>query len=114
MDEITHHVAEERSLALHREVARRLRAAPELLERARQRVARWQRDGSVARPWADAWGDVLGHSLDEVIATITNPGQEGSDLRQSSPFAGVIDSKTRWQILRDCERDRRRRDQRPA
>jgi hypothetical protein len=114
MDGITHRVAEERSLALHREVARRLRATPKLLERARQRVARWQLDGSVVRPWADAWADVLARPLDQVIDRITDPGQEGRDLRQTSPFAGVIDSATRWQILRDCERDRRRRDQRPA
>ncbi len=111
MDGISHHVAEERSLALHREVAQRLCAKPELLERARERVARWQRDGSVARLWADAWADVLGQSLDEVIETITDPGEAGRSMRQTSPFAGVVDSATRWQILRDCERNRRRRDQ---
>jgi hypothetical protein len=111
MDGISHHVAEERSLALHREVARRLRANPELLERARERVTRWQRDGSVARLWADAWADVLGRSLDEVIEAITDAGETGRNMRQTSPFAGAIDSATRWQILRGCERDRRGRDQ---
>lgn len=111
MSAVTHHVAEERSLALHREVARRLRCEPELLERARRRVAAWQRTGSVARAWADAWAGVLDGTLDEVIQVITDPGEEAASLRQSSPFAGAIDPATRWRILRDCERDRRRRDQ---
>ena len=111
MGGITHHVADERSLALHREVARRLRDRPELLERARDRVAGWQHDGSVAPRWADAWADALSRTLDEVVVVITDPGESGKGLRQTSPFAGVIDPRTRWQILRACERDRRRRDQ---
>lgn len=108
---ITHEVAEERSLALHREVARRLREKPELLERARGRVARWRREGGVSGPWADAWSEVLAGTLEEIVGALTDPGRRGRDLRQTSPFAGALDSATRWRILRDCERERVRRDQ---
>ncbi|HEX7668936.1 MAG TPA: hypothetical protein VF395_05110 [Polyangiaceae bacterium] len=40
----------ERSLALHAEVAERLRRHPALIERAKQRVKGWIDDGSVAAP----------------------------------------------------------------
>ena len=110
MKPVTHHVAEERSLALHREVARRLRARPELLEQARKRVDRWSRDGSVARQWVTAWAEVLSRPLTEVLEVITDPGEPARSLRQSSPVAGVIDAKTRWEILRRCERERQARD----
>jgi hypothetical protein len=40
MPAATHQMAEERSLALHREVAGRLREDPEVLEIARRRVQR--------------------------------------------------------------------------
>jgi hypothetical protein len=105
--EVTHHVAEQRSIALHREVARRLRAQPELLDRARKRVSGWADQGSVAPHWVRVWSELLKRPLGDVIAAITDAGQHGCDLRQTSPFAGVIDSATRWRILRDCERQRR-------
>jgi hypothetical protein len=106
MKGITHRVAEERSLALHREVARRLWERPELLDRARERVKAWARDGSVAEFYVDAWQTVLSGSLDGVVAFLTDRGERAASLRQASPFAGVVDSQTRWRILRACEQKR--------
>jgi len=101
MEPVTHRMAEERSLALHREVARRLEERPELLEVARARVEGWLRDGSVAATWVRRWRELLSRPLDEVIAVITDEGEKARDLRQSSPFAGVVDPRTRWRILRE-------------
>jgi hypothetical protein len=100
MAALTHRVAEERSLALHREVARRLREAPELVVIARRRVRLWLASGSVPEHWAARWGEILEGSLDEVIAALTDPGEEACDLRQASPFAGALEPRTRWAILR--------------
>jgi len=108
MTGITHRVAEERSLALHEEVVRRLRARPELLEQARRRVKRWADDGSVSRRYVSAWRDLLSQPLDRIVAVLLDPGERAAALRQTSPFAGVIDSATRWRILRDHEAERRR------
>ena len=54
MKPVTHRLAEERSLALHREVARRLKVDPALLETARERVQGWLESGFVSRTWAEA------------------------------------------------------------
>jgi hypothetical protein len=97
----THRVAEARSLALHREVARRLLEDPQVLdERARARVRAWSRDDNLSQHWVEAWATVLSGSLDEVVAAITDTSEEGRALRQSTPFAGAIDACTRWAILR--------------
>ena len=58
MSDRLHALAEDVSLELHRAVAERLLEEPAPVERARQRVAGWLRDGSVARPYSQA---ILGH-----------------------------------------------------
>jgi hypothetical protein len=95
-----HAVSEERSLALHRAVAERLRADPSLLDRARQRVEGWLRDASVARAYADAWREILARPVDEVARFLEDPHQRARQLRQTSPFAGFIDARTRWAVWR--------------
>ena len=110
MKGITHRVAEERSLALHHEVARRLRARPELLDRARARVELWAREGEISPRWVAAWRDLLSQPLETVLTAITEDDEHTRSLRQTSPFAGVIDPRTRWEILRECEKKRRSRE----
>ncbi len=100
---VTHQHAEERSLALHREVARRLRDRPELLDTARERVRSWFETGHVSPYWAEAWNDVLDGTLDEVIVRITDASEHARDLRQTSPFAGALDPRVRWEILRGLQ-----------
>lgn len=100
MTDGAHAAAEARSLELHRVVAERLRADPALLEAARQRVGTWIRDGTVARRWAEAWAEVLDRPLPEIVAFLVDPGQHARALRQSSPFAGVLSPRERWQALR--------------
>jgi phosphoserine phosphatase len=100
MSGVTHRLAEERSLALHREVARRLQDRPELLEMARERVRGWLDSGSVSRFWAEAWDDALDGILEDVIARITDTSENARALRQTSPFAGVVGPRERWEILR--------------
>jgi hypothetical protein len=95
-----HAEAEEVSLELHRAVAERLLEDPALVERARERVAAWLRDGSVARPYAEAWRAVLAGPVEAVARFLADPGEKARQMRQASPFAGVLDPKTRWSIWR--------------
>jgi hypothetical protein len=95
-----HAVAEDVSLELHRAVAERLLARPDLLERARRRVAGWLRDGSVARPYAEAWRAILAEPVDGVARFLVDPGERARQLRQASPFAGLLSPRERWSIWR--------------
>jgi hypothetical protein len=93
-------LAEERSIALHREVADRLLADPSLVQAARARVLRWARAGALAPFYAAAWTELLGRPLGELCEALADPGQRGRALRQCSPFAGALDPRTRWCIHR--------------
>ncbi len=97
---MTHRTAEERSLALHREVARRLPERPELLDRARSRIEAWRREGGPAAHWAARWERVLRLPPGEVATAITADDDEARDLRQASPFAGALEPRVRWEVLR--------------
>lgn len=94
-----HRLAEERSLALHEAVAQRIRHDATVIVDARRRVEGWLRDGSVARPYAEAWRAILAGGLDDIVLAITDPGERARALRQCSPFAGALDPRERWRIL---------------
>lgn len=92
--------ATERSLALHRAVAERVRTDPAVLERARARVATWLRDGTVHREWAEAWRQILEADAEGCARALVERSERMDDLRQVSPFAGALDPRERWGILR--------------
>lgn len=95
-----HAVAEDVSLELHRAVAERLLEDPAVVDRARERVKGWLRDGSVARPYAEAWQAVLTGPVEAVARFLVDPAEKARQMRQTSPFAGVLDPRTRWSIWR--------------
>ena len=49
---------------------------------------------------AEAWREVLSRSVGEVAGFLEDPGDRARQLRQASPFAGFLDARTRWSILR--------------
>jgi hypothetical protein len=96
-----HRLAEERSIALHSAIAARLRRDQAIVERARVRVAGWRRDRSVSARWIDAWERALALPTDELCALLVDGSERARAMRQSTPFAGVIDPRTRWHIWRE-------------
>jgi hypothetical protein len=105
---VDHRLAEERSLALHRAVAGRLRQDASLLARARARVAGWLAAGPTHPRYAQAWAEVLRLPLDELCAAITDAGEPARALRQCTPFAGVVPPRERWRIWREVRAARER------
>jgi len=96
-----HHLAEERSLELHREVARLLERDPSSTARARTRVDSWLHDGSVAQPYAEAWSRLLDGPLETLLACLRDEGEVARALRQATPFAGYVDARRRWKLWRE-------------
>ena len=92
-----HRLAEERSLAYHRVIAERLATEPALLEEARQRVAGWLAGGSPSH-FARRWDQILAGDPATIAAILVDPGEEGRELRQSTPFAGALSARERWAI----------------
>jgi hypothetical protein len=93
-----HRLAEARSLALHEAIAAALRADPSLVDVARQRMRAWKASGQVASAYADRWLALLDAPLDDLLHALTLDDETMRALRQTTPFAGVIDPRTRWQL----------------
>jgi len=92
-----HRRAELRSLAYHRALAPRLRRP--MVEEARRRIQRWQRAGKIDPRHAEAWEDVLAKPVSETRKIIRADDQFARDLRQNSPFAGLLSEPERRKIL---------------
>jgi hypothetical protein len=93
-----HRLAEARSLAAHQLIADRLAGEPGLVDMARARVQSWLADGSVARPYAQAWQALLASDIASIRRALVDDGEQGRALRQCTPFAGAIDPRTRWRL----------------
>jgi len=95
-----HRTAELRSIALHRLVVERLDL--DAVGRACERVEGWlAADGPVDHRWAAQWSDLLRLPLSELKARLVEDSESMRDLRQSTPFAGVVPEDERRQILEE-------------
>ena len=95
-----HRLAEERSLAYHRAIAARLLRDPDVLQAARRRVEGWLAGAAASSHHARCWWDVLSGEPSAVAAFLTTRSALADELRQSSPFAGVLPPAERWAIWR--------------
>jgi|SRR6478672_3119756 hypothetical protein len=96
-----HEVNDEISLEIGRRVAARLRERPELLQVARDNLARWLRQNadapSLVRCYRE-WESILERPLGEIGCILESDSEENRRLRQNSPFAGVLPPAEVWSI----------------
>lgn len=93
---------ETRSLWLNRAVAARIARDPvAVLSRARQNLDRFEsiHEGSTVTTWLERWRRVLGRGPEAVMEVLTSTAPEASELRQNSPFAGVLPEDERHAVL---------------
>lgn len=92
----------ERSLWLHGAVAGRLMLDPDgVLAKARANLSKLQRihrRGEVPAALTE-WERILDHGVDAVFQALTSRSPRAAELRQNSPFAGVLPEAERLQVL---------------
>ena len=93
-----HDRLERRSLALHRAIAAKLRAKPELLGIARDNLDRWSARRGRSQPYLDTWREILDRPFEQMLQLIQEDSPRMTELRQSAPFAGVLDPRERWHV----------------
>ena len=94
-----HRLAEERSVAYHSVIAERILRQPEVLEKARQRVQSWLASGTPF--YALKWAEILARDPASIAAFLVERSELADELRQSSPFAGALNPRERWKIMRE-------------
>jgi excisionase family DNA binding protein len=99
---------QEKSLWLHRAVLGRLMVEPtDVLDTARQNIHDWKpghRSDGMSAHYLDVWEQIVDAGVDAVVPVLTGEDQASSDLRQNSPFAGVLPDVERRQVLRSFRR----------
>lgn len=95
---MSHERLEQRSLAFHRAVAEKLQLRPELLPVAMANLDRWGQQAGRSQPYFDEWRRILERPFDEVLAMIVEDTPRMGELRQSTPFAGILEPKERWRV----------------
>lgn len=96
---------EKRSLRLHEMIAAKLSARPEaVLSLARRNldVMRAADVGDHASSYLDRWLHLLDGPIDTLLSVMTSTDQTARDLRQSSPFAGVLSDDERLEAIRSA------------
>jgi excisionase family DNA binding protein len=97
----THRVPEVQSLAYHRAVADRL--DENVVDEAKRRLHRWRDDNRIHPRWAEEWERVLAMPLPRIAKAISADSKHAAELRQSSPFAGVLTEQERQRLVRAVE-----------
>ena len=97
---------EEKSLAIHRLIAGRLLQNPtRTLKKARSNLNRLRSaDRGHSAIWLDEWDNLLEGPTDEIVTDMLARTQRGIDLRQMTPFAGVLTDAERRKALRSVPR----------
>ena len=89
---------QERSLWLHRVVVGRLTMDPvATLAKARRNITTMRRahHQSSAESWIEEWSRLLDRPLDTLLDILTARSVRALELRQNSPFAGVLSEEER-------------------
>jgi excisionase family DNA binding protein len=96
-----------RSLWLAHAIAGELVVNPDIVvERARANLSATQVKG--ARKWNDEWRRLLDGPIEGVLHALTSPSLRSRELRQNSPFAGVMSEERRRLVLTAFGSDNRR------
>lgn len=98
-DASRHRIQDLRSLALHEEAVRRVRAEPALIQQAQAVLQKWLNAGDQrsASLWVE-WKDILEHRKWRKALGRTYRAQE---LRQASPMTAVLPPEVRKRILQE-------------
>ncbi len=109
-----HERIDQRSIALHRAIAEKLRGKPEVLEIAHRNLERWMAVETRSMPYFQAWKQLLARPFAELLPLLTEDSEAMRALRQATPFAGVLTPRERWAIYAQFPIERELHDPRRA
>ncbi len=92
---------QERSIALHAAISKELRMRHrEVIEVAMHNISRMRSLNPHATSLLDEWEGILEGTTDQIVARMLDPSEHGRDLRQVTPFAGVLSPAQRAAVYR--------------
>jgi hypothetical protein len=70
-----------------------------MVDEARHVLFCWRAEGRIPDHYADRWAETLERPIREIRQTLVDTSPEAADLRQTSPFAGLLSEPERRRIL---------------
>ncbi|MCL1587065.1 MAG: helix-turn-helix domain-containing protein [Actinomycetia bacterium] len=90
-----------RSLAIHRAIATKLRHDPTtVLEVAHTNLKRLSQQHPRAAQLLNDWAGILDRPVESIIEAMLDPSEHARELRHVTPFAGVLSSSERASVYR--------------
>lgn len=90
-----------RSLAYHRAVVEKLKSTPQVVvAKARGNLATLRKLHPDAKHLFERWGQWLDLPLEDLVSLCLDPGPLARDMRQVTPFAGLLGARERLEILK--------------
>lgn len=89
-----------RSIALHKEIAKKLKSNPALWAIAKKNLARWKKMNDWLPPALIEWERILNtYPKDQILSLLESDSDEAVRLRSSSPFTGILTEDERTNIF---------------
>lgn len=92
---LTAQQVDRRSLALHKLVAQKVSADPELFAIARSMLSAMIDAGKISPAYLAAWSAIFERGWQEALDVGTEDSERGQTLRSCSPFAGILSKHER-------------------
>ena len=99
----SHQWIDRRSLALATAIARKIERDPVLFRVGEQNLRRWRKHIVPWPPALQEWEAILKEGSEHALQQLVEDSVRGRRLRQSNPFAGVLDPSERNAILTQYE-----------
>ncbi len=97
----THQEIDQRSLALHRLVADKIRSDPALFDQAQHRLMRWKLLVSPdAHHYLDEWQRLFDLGMNASLAVAVEESEQATAMRQSSPLSCLLTNQERFRFLK--------------
>ena len=92
---------DKRSLAYHQAIVQKLKRSPEtILAKAKRNLTRLKKQHPDAKALFQLWTVWLNHPLEVLTGNILKIDMTSRDMRQVSPFSGVLSPQERWEVLK--------------
>ena len=91
-----------RTLEMHRAIATKIESDPEGVREIARHNLEVLRAADIAgntEPYLDAWEDLINGPVVRLVSVMTSTDQAARDLRQASPFAGVLSDEERLEVI---------------
>jgi len=95
-----------RTLEMHRAIATKIESDPESVRELARRNLKVLRAADIAgnsEPYLDAWEDLISGPVARLVTVMTSTDQAARDLRQASPFAGVLNDEERLEVIMNTD-----------